>query len=101
MGSDFEHIHVNGATATAYIGEDASDGAVFLYGTRAPAFEDLAVVHWKYSGPSGEYSDHTKTVVYNSGGAVLQTVNGAGGTGERVLPGQTGRAEVQYEKNDG
>lgn len=99
MGSDFEHIHVNGATATAYIGEDASDGAVFLYGTRAPAWEDLAVVHWKYSGPSGEYSDHTKTVVYNSGGAVLPTVNVAGETGYRVDRGQTVRAEFTYENN--
>src|SRR3546814_15092552 len=97
MGSDFEHIHVNGATATAYIGEDASDGAVFLYGTRAPAFEDVAVVHWKYSGASGEYSDHTKTVVYNSGGAVLPTVNVAGETGYRVDRGQTVRAEFPYE----
>lgn len=99
MGSDFEHIHVNGSTATAYIGEDAADGIVYLYGTRAPAWEDVAVVHWKYSGPSGEYSDHTKTVIYNAGGAVLPTVNVAGETGYRVNRGQTVRAEFTYENN--
>lgn len=100
MGSDFEHIHVNGSTATAYTGEDAADGAVFLYGLRSPAWEDVGVVHWKYAGASGEYSDHTKTVLYNSGGtAVLSTVDVAGETGYRVNRGQVVRAEFSYENN--
>ena len=38
MGNDFEHIHVNGSTATAYTGEDAADATVFLYGARSPAW---------------------------------------------------------------
>lgn len=99
MGSDFEHIHVNGSTARAYIGEDAADGAVFLYGTRSPAWEDVAVVHWKYSGASGEYSDHTKTVLYNTSGAVLPTSTVVGETGYRVSRGQQVRAEFTYENN--
>lgn len=99
MGSDFEHIHVNGSTATAYTGEDAADGAVFLYGARSPAWEDLAVVHWKYSGASGEYSDHTKTVIYDSAGNVLSTVTVNGETGYRVSKGQTVKAEFTYENN--
>jgi len=99
MGSDFEHIHVNGSNARAYTGEDAADGAVFLYGTRSPAWEDVGVVHWKYSGASGEYSDHTKTVIYNSSGAVLPTVAVSGETGYRVNRGQVVRAEFTYENN--
>ena len=99
MGADFEHIHVNGSSATAYTGEDAADGAVFLYGARAPAWEDVAVVHWKYSGASGEYSDHTKTVIYNTSGAVLPTFTVSGETGYRVNRGQTVRAEFTYENN--
>jgi hypothetical protein len=99
MGNDFEHIHVNGSTATAYTGEDAADATVFLYGARSPAWEDVAVVHWKYSGASGEYSDHTKTVIYNTSGAVLPTVNVVGETGYRVNRGQTVRAEFTYENN--
>ena len=98
MGSDFEHIHVNGSTATAYTGEDAADGSVFLYGARS-GWEDVAVVHWKYSGASGEYSTHTKTVIYNTSGAVLGTVNVNGETGYRVNRGQTVRAEFTYENN--
>lgn len=98
MGSDFEHIHVNGSTARAYIGEDASDGAVFLYGNRG-GWQDVGVVHWKYSGASGEYSDHTKTVIYNSSGAVLPTVNVNGETGHRVTRGTWVQAEFTFENN--
>jgi len=99
MGNDFEHIHVNGSTARAYIGEDAADGLVFLYGTRSPAFEDLAVVHWKYSGASGEYSDHTKTVIYSAGGSTLPSVSVSGETGYRVNRGQVVQVEFTYENN--
>jgi hypothetical protein len=99
MGNDWEHIHVNGSSARAYIGEDASDGAVFLYGTISPAFEDVGVVHWKYSGASGEYSNHTKTRAYNSSGGNLPTFTVNGETGYRVSPGQTVRAEFSYENN--
>lgn len=99
MGTDFEHIHVNGATARAYMGEDAADGAVFLYGARSESWEDVGAVHWKYSGASGEYSDHTKTKVYNSSGGNLPTFTVVGETGYRVTPGQTVRLELSYENN--
>ncbi|MDH5179060.1 MAG: hypothetical protein OEZ39_03855 [Gammaproteobacteria bacterium] len=98
MGADFEHIHVNGSTARAYIGEDASDGAVYLYGDRG-GWQDVGVVHWKYSGPSGEYSDHTKTVIYNSSGAVLPSVNVNGEIGHRVTRGQWVQVEFTFENN--
>lgn len=100
MGIDFKHIHVNGSTARAYAGEDASDGIVHLYGTRSPHRQDLGVVHWKYKGASGEYSDHEKTQLYNSSGAVItDTVTVNGETHYRVSPGQTVRAEFTYENN--
>ncbi len=96
MGTDFEHIHVNGSTATAYTGEDAADGMVFLYGARAN-YEDVGVVHWKYAGASGEYSDHTKTVITNASGGALTTRDVNGETGFRVNRGQVVRAEFTYE----
>jgi len=99
MGFDFEHIHVNGSLARGYVGEDVSDGAVFLYGTRSPAVQDLGVVHWKYSAASGEYSNHTKTQLYDADGAVLSSFTDAGETRYRVTPGQRVRAEVTYENN--
>jgi hypothetical protein len=100
MGNDFEHLHANGSTATGYIGEDAADGAVFLYGARATAWEDVSVAHWKYLGASGQYSDHTRTVVYsNATGAVLPTTTIDGETGYRVSRGQWVRVEFTYENN--
>lgn len=102
MGTDFEHIHVNGSTARAYAGEDIADGLVDLYGERAGSWEDLGVVHWRYSGASGEYSDHTKGQVRNSTGGALPTftITDPGTTREtayRVSPGQTVRVEFTFE----
>jgi hypothetical protein len=100
MGTDFEHIHVNGSTARAYLGEDASDGIVHLYGVRSPKREDLGVVHWKYASAAGEYSDHQKTQLYDSsGGLITSTVTVGGETHYRVSPGQVVRAEFTYENN--
>ena len=99
MGIDFEHIHANGSIARAYIGEDSSDGAVHLYGTNTSANEDVAVVHWKYSGASGEYSDHTTTQLFNASGAVLSSFTDAGETRYNITPGQQVQAEFTYENN--
>ncbi|MBB5519875.1 hypothetical protein FHS62_002702 [Amphiplicatus metriothermophilus] len=99
MGTDFEHIHVNGSNARAYGGEDVADGMVFLYGARSGAWEDVGVVHWRYSGASGEYSDHRKTRIFNSSMGNLPTVTINGETGYRVNRGQTVRAEFTYENN--
>lgn len=99
MGTDFEHISVNGSTARAYLGEDAADGAVFLYGLSSTLRQDLGVVHWKYSGVSGEYSDHDKTQLYDSSGAILSNFDDGGETRYRVHRGQTVLAEFTYENN--
>ncbi|MDP2606115.1 MAG: CARDB domain-containing protein [Deltaproteobacteria bacterium] len=69
MGGDRTHIHANGDTATAYPGEDASDGAVELYSSSAIQREDVAVVHWRYTGTDGEYSVHRRTLICDNAGA--------------------------------
>lgn len=98
MGTDFEHMQANANTVLAYVGEDVADGMVFLYGNRG-GWQDVAVSHWKYAGASGEYSDHTKAVIRNSGGSVLPTVNVDGETGHRVDRGQWVRVEFTFENN--
>ena len=50
MGADWTHIHANGSTATAYPGEDASQGMVALYGLWTAGPQDLGVVHWRQTG---------------------------------------------------
>lgn len=99
MGQDWNHIHANGITSRAYLGEDASDGTVDLYG--AGADQDLGVVHWRRTGASGEYSSHSRTRILDPGtGAELGfTVNGYGERVYNVNRGQEVRLEFSYENN--
>jgi hypothetical protein len=99
MGQDWTHIHVNGTSARSYLGEDAANGAVYLYGTSGSTLEDLGVTHWKYLGTSGEYSTHQKTRVTNSSGGALGTFTVNGETGYLVSRGQSVRLELSYENN--
>ncbi len=64
MGADWTHIHANGNTATAYMGEDACAGLVDLYG-EYEYHEDLGVAHWRRSGRSGEYSLHDRAEIWD------------------------------------
>lgn len=99
MGADFLHIWANGSWAHGYLGEDAADGAVYLYGPWSYAWQDLGVAHWKYAFASGEYSWHSRTAVYDSLGNVLPTVTVGTETGYRVNKGQTVQVEFTYENN--
>lgn len=99
MGQDWTHTHANGSTTRAYSGEDANNGAVYLYGSYTGTLEDLAVTHWKYSGASGEYSTHVRTRVLDSAGNPLPSYNDAGELRYYVSRGQTVRLELTYENN--
>jgi hypothetical protein len=107
MGIDYKHIHVNGSTARAYLGEDVADGTVYLYGLSATSREDLGVVHWKYccaGGEDNEYSDHVKTGLFYyppviDGNPALPSFNDGGETRYWVNRGQVIWAEFTYENN--
>ncbi|MCU7936798.1 MAG: matrixin family metalloprotease [Candidatus Thiodiazotropha sp. (ex Dulcina madagascariensis)] len=68
MGRGREHVHANCSQARAYLGEDASDGAVHLYGANPAAGEDVGVVHWKWLSRvefgDADFSDHTRTRIH-------------------------------------
>ncbi|GEM_PF-648497 len=99
MGEDYTHMHANSNTATAYLGEDAVDGLVDLYGTRSSNREDLGVVHWRWSGRYGEYSLHDRTRMYDASGNQLSTVSGEDEVRFWVEHGQTIQVEFTYENN--
>ena len=99
MGQDWDHIHANGSTARAYLGEDAANGAVILYGTTSGNMEDVALTHHKYLGTSGEYSTHTPTRLYNSSGGNLSSFFSGGERVHRVNKGQTVQLELTAENN--
>lgn len=97
MGSDWTHIHANGATATAYSGEDANNGLVAVYGLWTGGPEDLGVVHWKHTGSSGEYSTHGRTRILDTSNIELAKVAGTAEPVYRVNKGQTVKLELTYE----
>ena len=97
MGQDWTHLSLNGSTARSYSGEDANDGAVFLYGLFSG--EDMGVVHMKRTGAVGEYSWHDLTKLYNSSGVELPFTVFNGQRRYNVSRGQTVRVEFTYENN--
>ncbi len=99
MGQDWDHITANGSTARAYLGEDAANGLVYLYGYSSSNLQDLALTHFKRTGASGEYSAHGKTRLTNSWGGSLSSFTSGGETVYRVNKGQTVRLELTYENN--
>ncbi len=99
MGQDWDHIHANGSLAYGYFGEDASNGAVHLYNVGANKGEDVGVVHWRWTGNSGEYSRHGRTRVFDTNGSELWNVSIGGEPRYEVDNGQTIDVEFTYENN--
>lgn len=99
MGQDWDHIHTNGSTSRDYLGEDASNGAVDLYGLQATNSQDLGVVHWRRTGANGEYSTHARTRIFNTSGTELTKYTDNGEPRYEVYPGQTIKVEFSYENN--
>ena len=101
MGTSYTHLGCNAGTLIFGPGEDASDGAVFLYGLYSEDYEDVGVTHWKYLGRDGHgYSTHTRTVVKNSSGTTLAV---HAGTEDdpcyEVTSGQIVKVEFTLENN--
>ena len=63
MGEEYTHVHVNDRQVNFYAGEDATSGAVALYGAVSDNKTDLGVVHWRWDRASGGYSRHRLTKV--------------------------------------
>ena len=100
MGQDWTHIHCNGSTARSYVGEDACDGLVSLYGRAAGgSFEDLSASMFEWSGRSGEYSTHNLCDVYTTGGSIVSSSSFDGQRRYNVSKGSTYQFEFTYENN--
>jgi hypothetical protein len=97
MGQDYRHLHANGGVARAYLGEDAADGAIRLYGSHP--IEDVSLAHWKRTGASGAYSTHGRTELYGADGALLPSSLVAGEPRFDVQRGQVVQMELTGENN--
>lgn len=101
MGQDWDHIHADDGRARAYLGEDASNGLVAMYGHTDDFFEDLSVSQFEYDGnPGGDaYSHHRRTDLRAGDGGALPWFFDGGERVYEVRRGQTVRARFTYENN--
>jgi hypothetical protein len=104
MGNSSRHSNTNGNRARTYLGEDGSSGAVKLYGTASSNIEDVGVSHWKFKAsgddPYNDYSEHTRTRVYDSDGDLIEDKEKKNGENHyEVKKGQTIQVEFTYENN--
>ncbi len=99
-GTSYTHLGCNGGSLKFYAGEDACDGAVFLYGYNGTDFEDVSATHWQYDGRDGEYSTHRRTRLLDSSGVELAKVSSsAADPTYKVSSGQTIKAVFTIENN--
>jgi len=100
MGDATTHLQTNGSIARSYVGEDATDGGVFLYGLAPNDRQDLGVSHWRRSGAFSGYSTHRRTRIFVNG-IEAPKFTSAGGVEPVYLVrrGQVVQLEMSYENN--
>ena len=103
MGDAERHLSTNGSKAHAYVGEDASRGAIAIYGEASGAKEDVGVVHWRRVGRAGGYSLHGRTAVFREDGSTSSFTDTAsnpnGEPGWEVSRGEIVDVEFSFENN--
>jgi hypothetical protein len=110
MGSDMSHLHANDGKIRAYVGEDAGNGEVYLYGKTGNILkDDLSVSHWKFwkaGGTDNEYSQHILTKMYYLNDNLVSGdwaeeigVDGLGVRLYRVKKGNSYKVQFTYENN--
>lgn len=110
MGSDMSHLHANAGKIRAYVGEDAVNGEIYLYGMTGNILkEDLSVSHWKFwkkGGTDDEYSLHILTKMYYLNDNLVAGdwaeeigVDGLGVRLYRVRKGSSYKVQFTYENN--
>jgi len=104
MGHTDKHLSSNSYYARAYPGEDATDGAVDLYGLSSQSSEDVGVSHWVRTGTFGAYSVHGRSELFGTDYKALPTFvdtrhNANGEPGHEVSRGQQVRIDLNFENN--
>lgn len=98
MGLTWRHHAVNGSDALQYVGSDVVNGLLSAYEPAGVLRTDLSVVHWRYKGTSGQYSNHEFTQLFDQNSLPLQLVD-PDETEPRYIAaaGQTIQAQFTFE----
>jgi len=100
MGETTWHVHRKEDRARPYVGEDAANGLIAIYGRRSgESIEDLSAAHFKWVGTSGEYSDHHRTRLYATNGSEIGYDSYSGMRRYSVNKGQQVDVEFTYENS--
>ncbi len=100
MGQDWDHIHAMNGVVRWYVGEDAGNGEVHLYGkTNTTRKNDLGVTHWKHSGSHKGYSTHTECRIYKLDDSPVTRVDFNGWKRYNVQNGNIYKVQFTYENN--
>ena len=102
MGEEWTHMYTYCGRAYSYVGEDAADGAVAIYGLDSQPEEDVGVVSFKRTGmtSTGSYSVHGFVQMYDAAGAELPYTSLSDGTRRYTVQiGQQVQVEFTYENN--
>ena len=99
MGQAWDHIWSNGSTYGTYLGEDAANGLISIYGTYSGNIEDVGASVFKWSGSSGAYSTHDFCILADTAGNALPSTLLNGQPRFDVAPGQQVQVEFSLENN--
>lgn len=99
MGDAATHLSSNGNSARAYPGEDATSGAIAIYGLAGTATQDLGVSHFQYLTSSQGYSAHERTAVTDLLGAQKPSTLVAGEPVFQVGRGDLVNVTFAFENN--
>ncbi len=100
MGQDWTHITCNGSTYRSYVGEDAANGLVSLYGLYQHDIEDLSVSSFRRTGQSGGYSVHGPCIITTTSGATAPfEIDDQGQRRYLLNRGQSYRVQFTFENN--
>lgn len=100
MGDDHNVLTCNGQVCRSYLGEDASQGLIDMYGRYAGGeIEDLSVTLFKRIGRDGEYSTHRACIVQTAEGLSVGSASFNGQRRYNVARGASYKFEFTFENN--
>lgn len=99
MGDPTTHLHVSGIIAETYVGEDAADGLLAIYGAISPNVQDLSATSFRRTGSASGLSQHGAVTVRHPNYSLLGFRDNNDVPGVYVSAGGTYQVAFGLENN--